>query len=584
MDVHFRYMSRKVALFFLCFLFLFGIWEFSSRTLPHLLFILPAPSEILCTLWELRARFCLHTYCTFKEMLGGFFLALAAAFPLAWTMMRYQSSRSLLQPLFIVIQCLPMFTLAPIMVIWFGWSFTAIVIPTALMIFFPLTLNIYQGLRSTPKDLLEFFQTNQASSWQTFFKLRLPWAVPHIFAGFRISSAIAGVGAVAGEWAGAQKGLGMLMLESRRNTDLEITFGALFCLTVISTLLYGFILYCEKIALPPRIWKLPVKRLSPTRIPLKKRRLALPFFIFAILLFALFGCQKKEAQPTRLLLDWLPNPNHIPLYAGLEKNFFAEEGIDLVIQKMHDNGGGISYLTSRQADLLVNHIPGTLKACARGADIKIVGLLIKEPLCGFIYRQEPGIENPRDLTGCTLGYCLGGPDTSFLDFLLEQGGIVPGGRKNVSVDLISPMGTHSVDFIYGGFWNIEPAQLRSLGVETAHFPIQEFGVPQYYEMIILANSNTPESSPEFAQAFQRALHKSIQFCRLHPEEAFRCYEAHNPDRRAKTLAWEKEAWERTLPLLAENQVIDIPLLDNFKTWLEEQKIITNSFSINKIIP
>jgi NitT/TauT family transport system substrate-binding protein len=499
-------------------------------------------------------------------------------------MMRYQSSRSLLQPLFIVIQCLPMFTLAPIMVIWFGWSFTAIVIPTALMIFFPLTLNIYQGLRSTPKDLLEFFQTNQATSWQTFFKLRLPWAVPHIFAGFRISSAIAGVGAVAGEWAGAQNGLGMLMLESRRNTDLEVTFGALFCLTIISTILYGAILYCEKIALPPRTWKFTLKELSPKPIRIKKKRLALPFFIFAVLLFTLFGCQKKEAKSTRLLLDWLPNPNHIPLYVGLEKKFFQEEGIDLVIQKMQDNGGGISYLTSRQADLLVNHMPGVLKACARGADLKLVGILIKEPLSGFIYRQKIEIKKPEDLTGYTLGYCLGGPDTSFLDFLLEQGKIKPGGRKNVSVDLISPMGTQSVDFIFGGFWNIEPAQLRSLGVQTSYFPIQQFGVPKYYEMIILANNHTPESSPAFAQSFQRALHKSIQFCQSNPDEAFLCYQLHNPDRRAKTLAWEKEAWEVTCPLLADNQEIEIQLLEDFKSWMEDRGILTDSFDIHHLIP
>ena len=577
-------MSRRITLFILGFLSLLGVWEFFARSLPHLLFVLPTPSEIVLTLIEMRDRFSLHTLCTLKEMVGGFILALGAAFPLAWTMMRYQSSRSLLQPLFIVIQCLPMFTLAPIMVIWFGWSFTAIVIPTALMIFFPLTLNIYQGLRSTPKDLLEFFQTNQATRWQTLYKLRLPWALPHIFSGFRISAAIAGVGAVAGEWAGAQKGLGMLMLESRRNTDLEVTFGALFCLTLISTLLYVLILYCEKIVLAPRRWNpVPLPTLRSKQVNLRKRRLALPFFIFSLILFGLVGCQSSENKTTRLLLDWLPNPNHIPLYVGIEQEFFQEEGIDLVIQKIYDNGGGISYLTSGQADLLVNHMPGTLKACSRGADIKIVGLLIKEPLCGFIYRDDLTINIAEDLSGRTLGYCLGGPDTAFLDFLLEQGNVEPSGRKNVSVDLISPMGTKSVDFIYGGFWNIEPAQLRSLGIETGHFPIQDLGVPTYYEMIILANGDTLESSPSFVAAFQRALQKSIDFCLQNPDQAFEYYAHNNPDRRPKTLEWEKEAWALTYPILADNQSIDSELVNDFKLWLEEQNIITQPFTLNTIV-
>lgn len=586
-------MPKKLIFFVLSFFALFLIWELISSHFQHLIFVLPAPSEIFCTLWELRARFAFHTLFTLKEMLAGFCLALATAFPLAGIMMRYQASRSFLQPLFIVIQCLPMFTLAPIMVIWFGWSFIAIVIPTALMIFFPLTLNIYQGLRSTPKDLLEFFQINQANSWQTFFKLRLPWAVPHIFAGFRISSAIAGVGAVAGEWAGAQNGLGMLMLESRRNTDLEITFGALFCLTFISTLLYGMIIYCEKIALPPRCWSFPftlLKKSSPLEFALpypqskkKKSKFAFPFFLLVLVLISLFGCQKEEKKQIRLLLDWLPNPNHIPLYVGLENHYFQEEGIEMIIQKMHDNGGGISYLTSKKAELLVYHMPGTLKACAKGAQVKIIGVLIDKPLSGFIYLDDPGIQKPEDLSGLRLGYCLGGPDTSFIDFLLDQGNIIPSEKKNVSVDLISAIGTQRVDFIYGGFWNIESAQLESLGLKTRYFPLEQFGVPRYHEMIVLANEGSKEAKPEFVGAFQRALQKSIDYCLKHPMEAFECYKIHNPDRREKTLAWEKEAWQMTYPLLTTSQKIDFQQLEEFYLWLESQKIISTPFNLKKII-
>ncbi len=245
---------NKSGIFFslIGFFIFFGIWEICSRVFLHLLFVLPPPSAIASTLVECHSQLLFHTWVTLKEMAGGFALALGVAFPLAWMMMRYSTSRAILQPFFIVLQCLPMFTLAPIMVVWFGWSYTAIVIPTALMIFFPLTLNIYQGLRSTPKELLEFFHTHQATEWQSFFKLRLPWAMPHIFAGFRISAAIAGIGAVAGEWAGGQNGLGMLMLESRRNTDLELTFSALVCLTLISACLYISVLICEKMTRLPR--------------------------------------------------------------------------------------------------------------------------------------------------------------------------------------------------------------------------------------------------------------------------------------------------------------------------------------------
>lgn len=578
-------MTRKSFLFFGCFTALLLFWEWAAGTFCHLLFILPAPSAIFKTLWLMQGRFWLHTNETLKEMCGGFLLALVCAFPLAWTMMRFKSSRSFLQPLFIVIQCLPMFALAPIMVVWFGWGYMAIVIPTALMIFFPLTLNIYQGLRSTPEDLLEFFRANQATPWQTFFKLRLPWAIPHIFAGFRISSAIAGVSAVAGEWAGAQKGLGILMLESRRNTDLEITFGALFCLTFISFLLYSLILYVEKIALPPRHWKFPFQSYRDERtVKIRKKSFAIPFFLFASLMFFIPGCQNpSKEKKTHLMLDWLPNPNHIPLYVGLEKGFFKEYGIDLYIQKMHEGGGGIGYLVSKKVDLLINHMPGTLKACERGAKLKIVGLLIKEPLCGLTFRSDPTIKKAQDLSGKVFGYCIGVPDMDFLNFLLTQGNIQPKEKKNVSVDLVSALGTSNVDFIYGGFWNIEPAQLRALGIKTETFKIQELGVPPYYEMIILANDSSFHASSDFVLPFQRALQKSLDFCKEHPHEAFECFLIHNQDLSPKTIAWQKEAWTMTSSLLADNQIIDHELLKNFYQWQLSQKIILSEFDYQSLI-
>ena len=243
---------------------------------------------------------------------------------------------------------------------------------------------------------------------------------------------------------------------------------------------------------------------------------------------------------------------------------------------MYDNGGVISYLTSGQTDLAVYHLPGTLCAFAKGAKIKIVGSLIEQPLRALIYREDPRVSKPSDLSGKVLGYCIGGPNTAFLDFLLAQGDISPSHKKNVSVDLISAIGTNSVDFIYGGFWNIEPFQLEALGVKTRSFPIQMLGVPPYPEMIILANSETKASQPEFVAGFKRALQKGIDYCKNNPESAFSIYIEHNPDKRDATLAWEKEAWKATYPLFVDRQELNISEITRFYNWQIEQKII-NTF-------
>jgi len=535
-------------------------WEAMSRLQPSLQFVLPPPSKVFSTLLAMKERFFFHTLMTLKEIVLGFTLACLVAFPLAWCMFYFRTMRSVLQPLFVLIQCIPMFTLAPLMVIWFGWGLTAIIVPTALMIFFPLTLNLYQGLRSTPQALVDFFQLNGATPWQMLIKLRLPAALPHIFSGLRLSAAIAGIGAVAGEWAGAQQGLGILMLESRRNSDLEITFGALFCLSCLTLILYGIVLLLER-TFQHR------KKLTP--------------FLMSLLLICLASCSKPKE--TRLLLDWLPNPNHIPLYVGVEQGYFAQEDIHLVIQKMFDNGGGMSYLISGKADLLLAHLPGTLKACSLGAQVQILDVIIPVPLRGFIFKKNLNIHTPEHLSGYRLGYCIGGPDTTFLDFLLNEGHIEPSTRKNVSADLIAAMGTGAVDMIYGGFWNIEPYQLQSLGVSTSYFPIEMFHVPSYQELIVVSKAHSAQAHPRFVQGFRTALEKSISFCREHPEEAFQIYLACNPDKSLTTKTWEFQAWKATYPLLPKSQAINKQTVEDFYHWQLQQGILSQPISLHSLL-
>ena len=236
------YILRKWVYPILFLVLLIGIWE--SVSYKNLLF--PSPSSIFEHLLENKARFWFHTMQTFKEMTFGMLLAISVALPLAWSMHKLPLLKSLFQPFFIILQCIPMFTLAPLMLFWFGWSFIAIVIPTALMMVFPLTMSFYKGIKSTPSEYLEQFILDGATEWQIFYKLKVPFALPHIFSGLKISAAISGVGAIAGEWAGAQAGLGVFLQESRRNLDFEGVFGALICLCIFTLILFSTIVFVEK--------------------------------------------------------------------------------------------------------------------------------------------------------------------------------------------------------------------------------------------------------------------------------------------------------------------------------------------------
>lgn len=551
---------KRAAIGIIAFIVILLSWEFFSQFHAEVRFVLPAPSKVIITLWERSDRLAMHTFVTFKEMVGGFLIALSIAFPLAWMMALFKSLRAIFQPAFVAIQCIPVFALAPLMVLWFGWSYVAIIAATALMIFFPLTMSIYQGLCSTPKHLIDFFKTHQATAWQTFFKLQLPWALPHIFSGFRIAVAIAGIGAVAGEWAGAQEGLGLLMLESRRASDIEMMFAALTCVTALSLSLYGCAVFLEGITEQrPKISKSHVKVVV----------------IFLLGSLCLMGCGKSKTSDNKtiLMLDWLPNPNHVAIYAGIDRGFFQEQGINLSILKVADPSDGIPYLLSEQIDISLAYMPHTIQAMSHGAKVKTIGILIQEPLNALIYRTGEGIEKISDLTNKVIGYCVDGYSTHFLRSMLSNKDVSPRDFRNVSFDLVAMLGSGQVDALYGAYWNIECENLRRLGVDTDYFPLTDFGVPTYYELIFLAKEGGEQATEQFAKSFKVAMQNSIDFSKKNPQEAFALYLKSNPDKSLKTREWEMVAWEKTLPVLADSQDIDPNIWENFVSYLVKHKLM-----------
>jgi ABC-type nitrate/sulfonate/bicarbonate transport system permease component/ABC-type nitrate/sulfonate/bicarbonate transport system substrate-binding protein len=551
--------DRKITWSILTFIIIFSIWEMVSRSSQNLAFVLPAPSSILHALVYGKVNFMDHSLVTLKEMLGGILISLSIAFPFAWMMYLFGTARYILQPVFLIVQCIPIFTLAPIMVIWFGWSYIAIVVPTALMIFFPLTMTIYEGLKSTPKELIDYFHVNKATPWQVFTKLQLPWAFPQLCAGLRISAAIAGIGAVAGEWAGGQKGLGLLMLESRRSADLETCFAALFCLTLMSLGLFALTVACEKRLLR---WK-------------SKKVLAvgLGAWIAVASIFVVGWDGKYTQHRYNLVLDWLPNPDHVPIYVGIEKKIFEKYGIPLEVYKVTDPSDPLGYLTSEKADWAVYYMPDTVIAKRGGAELQAVAKLIGVPLRGLIYREGEGIHKPSDLSGRIAGYSIDGTSTRSLDALHIANNIYPKDMVNIHFDLVTSLGLKKVDYTYGAFWNIECEQLTMLGVPTSYFTVEELGVPTYPELVIVSKSTSKMTGPDLMGRMQLAMQESIDFCCEHPDEAFDYYLAANPDKSESTQRWERKAWEKTVPLLATDQVIDQEAWDVFERWMVEHQII-----------
>lgn len=289
--------------------------------------------------------------------------------------------------------------------------------------------------------------------------------------------------------------------------------------------------------------------------------------IFIVLLI-LCGCQKeKPSQEIRFLLDWLPNPNHVPLYAGIEQGFFQEEGIALKLLKIHDPSESLAFLTSGTADLALYYMPETYVAKQRGAHLVIAGYLVRIPLNAFIFRAGEKIAKPEDLNGKIIGYSVGDFGLDLLHKILERNQIAPKELKNVSFDMIGTLATKRVDILYGAYWNIETAHLNSLGIPADYLPLEAFHYPSHEELIVLAQEGSRSATPAFVAAFKRALQRSIDYAVAHPDEAFAAYRNMNRDKGEMTLAWEQEAWRKTSPILAPHQKDEPQVWDAFSNWI-----------------
>jgi len=226
------------------------LWQFATKFLHIPEYILPAPSQIAASFQKSSSIFLKHTLVTSGEIISGFIIGAALGIILAIAISASKILFKTIYPLIISIQSLPKLALAPLFVIWFGFGILPKIIITALVVLFPVMINTIKGLLSVSPDLLDFMRSLRATRPQILFKIQIPASMPYLFAGLKISAALAVVGAIIGEFVGADKGLGYLIMISSTNLDTSRMFVSLILLAIIGLLLFGLIGLMERIILP----------------------------------------------------------------------------------------------------------------------------------------------------------------------------------------------------------------------------------------------------------------------------------------------------------------------------------------------
>lgn len=213
-------------------------------------FILPSPGEVLEKLITDRDQLFENAIVTLVETLIGFVLAIVIGIPIGVALAYSWVFDKMLSPILFGFNAIPKVAIAPLLVIWMGFSIQPKVVMVLLLCFFPITLATAAGVNATPAELRELIKSLEAGPIQTFFKVRLPAALPYIFVGLKLAISLAIIGAVIGEFAGATSGLGYLIIVSGGSADTTLAFAALFVLGAMSIVLYYLLVWAERLLVP----------------------------------------------------------------------------------------------------------------------------------------------------------------------------------------------------------------------------------------------------------------------------------------------------------------------------------------------
>lgn len=213
-------------------------------------FMLPSPLRVADTLiarWDIILG---HAAVTLAEILAGLVLGSAFGASMALLLSAWPAGRRWLLPAMLAAQAVPVFAIAPLLTLWFGFGMASKVVMATLIIFFPVAAAFYDGLRRTEPGFLDLAATMGAGPASTLRRVRLPAALPSLASGLRVAAAVAPIGAVVGEWVGASAGLGYLMLHANGRSQADLMFAALFVLVLIALALWFATDRLLRLALP----------------------------------------------------------------------------------------------------------------------------------------------------------------------------------------------------------------------------------------------------------------------------------------------------------------------------------------------
>lgn len=222
------------------------IWQFGVPLAGLSDFILPTPLQIVRRMVTDYRLILSNSFFTILELLAGFVIAAVTGVTLALAIFYSRIFERAVYPLLVAMQTIPKVALAPLLVLYLGYGFAPKCFLALLLAFFPIVIATVVGLQALDKELVNLVRSMGANEWQTFYKIRLPAALPSIFGGLKVGISLAVIGAVIGEYVAAERGLGYLQLQAEAQFDTTLSFAAMVVIAFIGIILFWLLDLCER--------------------------------------------------------------------------------------------------------------------------------------------------------------------------------------------------------------------------------------------------------------------------------------------------------------------------------------------------
>ena len=287
------------------------------------------------------------------------------------------------------------------------------------------------------------------------------------------------------------------------------------------------------------------------------------------------------SRPLVFMLDWFPNPDHVPLYAAQGEGYFAQEGLRVTFQVPANPDDPLKLAAAGRVDVAVNYEPNVIMARSQGLPVRSIGLLIGEPLTTVMFLKSSGIRTPKDLVGRRVGFSVTGLEDALLDQIVRSDGAARSNLNmvNVSFDLVPALLTHKVDAVVGAYRNVERIQIEMQGQAVGMFEPEKYGVPAFYELVLITSDRTLSARRVELERFARAVSKGIALTLRQPDAAFARYVRAYPK---LNDAFNRKSFAATQPYYARAQAQTRDRWQAFADWLAAHRVISHAVPADQL--